>query len=163
MSNFGTETFADHIQNGKLFYGAYTKQNMDVYEAGGAQETFYLVLTGGTTDTYFNIGIITVTTITVILYEGMSTSNDGTEMPMLNLNRGSSTTTTATVHRDPTTPGGTDLIWAGTAPNGDFGTVSPFNSEAGIILKAGEEYLLSVANNGDSPVDVLFSCFTRGL
>ena len=159
MSNFVNDTLQRQIQRGEVFFGMYAVEAQPVGTANFKE----FILTGGATDTRFNFGIVTSVNTVVLMYDNSTTAADGTELLMNNLYFGHSNTTTATVHRDPTTAAGGTIKLLGRAPEGDFGSITPFNSETGMILNAGEKYLITIANDSGSPAPYLFSWFTQEL
>ena len=97
--------------------------------------------------------------VTITLYEGATVSNSGTPVSVINLNRTSANTTTASLYSAPTVTGnGTQLIQhqlTGTKQDGGFG----MTTSKEIVLNSNTNYLFAIANTSGGSSTVMVRPF----
>lgn len=113
-----------------------------------------LVVTGATTVPHIAVMCDIGAAATLSVYEGVTTSSDGTPLTAFNANRQSTKITTASVTQTPTVTGtGTALLLnhyipGGTTGNSIGGSSSDFARVTELLLKTSTKYLFRMTNLG---------------
>ena len=122
-----------------------------------AAEVDWLIVTGAA-DAWVGLEIKSVGTFEISMFEGTTTSADGTVQTNFNVKRSDTTTTINTLvyHAPTVTADGTELPGS-LEQGGEKGKVIPTGADGKLLLKASTKYLLTFLNTSGAATDMQFS------
>lgn len=158
MSNFINDTLQKQIERGEVFYALKNffldgKEIDEILISTSTSECSLVadIMGGGGWSSYQ-------------LYEDSATSNDGTSIEAVNMNRNSSTTLATTLFYTPTiSAAGTVILNNQIFPVDIRHNQDPLGTGAGIILEPSKKYRLLLSNTDGNDSAISVSMFLREL
>lgn len=148
MSFIVNDTLQDQIERGEIFFSAFT--NISVAEDGVIE---YLVTTD-VNPCSVNVAFTTNATYLVQVIENPTTAVGGSSQTLFNLRRDSANTIAVTGNAPLTSSSGGTLLWSQFFSNGNAPANSPLGTDAGMILKASEQYIYRFTNYDREGADI---------
>ena len=161
MTAFIADTLQQQIERGEVFVGYYGA-TLQYDTSHNAIAEIILISTGAEeASVFFGFKSMPDDTLNVQFWEGVTTSADGTSLPLENMNRGSAVTTNIAFYHTPTITDNGTLVYAEQIFGETVPSASPFNKEAGFILAANTKYQIRLLAAGQSENIVTASYFSR--
>ena len=153
MSNFINDTLQQQIERGEVFGGVasfviqYQAQDSFLISTGAEQVSFRSQFNGPKDDV-----------LAISIYEGVTTSADGSAAPLFNLNLNSANTINASVFTSPTISGVGTLLFAQSFYGNDQPDTGPLSRDIGMVLEPNTKYRVWIINSstGDSGIDMSY-------